>query len=80
MKVVVLNGEMAGYEFVVSGEVIGLGRKAENDVVLPLDARISRFHAQLVRGPRASGCSSDLRAPTDFRGRRRIHARRRWRR
>lgn len=75
MKVVVLNGEMVGYEFVVSGEVIGLGRKAENDVVLPLDARISRFHAQLVRGPEGVWMLEDLESTNGtFVGRRRIHA------
>lgn len=70
-----MNGEMAGYEFVVSGEVISLGRKAENDVVLPLDPRISRFHAQLARGPEGAWMLEDLESTNGtFVGRRRIHA------
>ncbi len=70
-----MNGDMAGYEFDLDGGVITVGRKAENDVVLPLDPRISRFHAQLSEGPEGTWLLEDLDSTNGtFVGRRRIHA------
>ncbi len=70
-----MNGEMAGYEFDLTGDVVTVGRKAENDVVLPLDPRISRFHAQLTDGPEGTWLLEDLDSTNGtFVGRRRIHA------
>jgi len=75
VKLCVMTGDMEGYEFSVEGDVVTLGRKAENDVVLPLDPRISRFHAQLGRGPEESWLLEDLDSTNGtFVGRRRIHA------
>ncbi|MEA3402941.1 MAG: ATP-binding protein [Armatimonadota bacterium] len=75
MKLRVLTGDMDGYEFDVDGGVVTLGRKAENDVVLPLDSRISRFHAQLSHGEGDAWLLEDLDSTNGtFVGRRRIHA------
>jgi signal transduction histidine kinase len=49
MKLVVLNGEMAGIEFPLGTGEITLGRRSDNDICLPLDLKISRSHARLVR-------------------------------
>ena len=74
MQLRVLNGEMQGYEFEVNGDLVTLGRKAENDVALPLDQRISRFHAQLERGPHGTWLLEDIGSTNGtFVGRRRIH-------
>jgi signal transduction histidine kinase len=71
----VLTGDMEGYEFDVEGNVVTLGRKAENDVALPLDPRVSRFHAQIGRGPDDTWLLEDLESTNGtFVGRRRIHA------
>lgn len=70
-----MTGDMEGYEFDLAGDVVTLGRKAENDVVLPLDPRISRFHAQLSLGPEGTWLLEDLDSTNGtFVGRRRIHA------
>ncbi|MGD9496618.1 MAG: ATP-binding protein [Armatimonadota bacterium] len=75
MKLRVMTGDMEGYEFDLAGDVVTLGRKAENDVVLPLDPRISRFHAQLSLGPEGTWLLEDLDSTNGtFVGRRRIHA------
>jgi signal transduction histidine kinase len=47
----VLGGEMGGYGFPVDRETVTIGRNAANDVCLPLDPRISRWHAQLTLTP-----------------------------
>ncbi len=47
MKLVVLNGEMANWEFNLEGEEMMLGRRRGNDITLPADRRISRTHARL---------------------------------
>lgn len=71
----VLNGEMEGYEFSVQSDVVALGRKAENDVALPLDRRVSRFHAQLERSSDGIWLLEDLESTNGtFVGRRRIYA------
>lgn len=49
MKLVVLNGEMAGIEFPLGAGEITLGRRSNNHICLPLDLKISRAHARLVR-------------------------------
>ncbi len=75
MRLRVLTGDMEGYEFDVDGEVVTLGRKAENDVAIPLDPRVSRFHAQLTRGDDGTWLLEDLESTNGtFVGRRRIHA------
>jgi signal transduction histidine kinase len=48
MKLVVMNGEMAGLEFLLSPGIARLGRRSDNDVCLPLDPKISRRHAQIT--------------------------------
>ncbi|MCD6350852.1 MAG: FHA domain-containing protein, partial [Armatimonadetes bacterium] len=47
MKLVVLNGDMANWEFTLEGEEMTLGRRSDNDIVLPADRRISRQHARV---------------------------------
>ncbi|MGI5818875.1 MAG: ATP-binding protein [Armatimonadota bacterium] len=75
MKLRVLTGEMEAYEFDVEGEFVTLGRRAENDVALPLDPRVSRFHAQIGRGPDDTWLLEDLDSTNGtFVGRRRIYA------
>jgi len=75
MKLRVLTGEMEGHEFESEGEVITLGRRAENDVPLPLDTRVSRFHAQLTQQPDGTWLLEDLESTNGtFLGRRRLHA------
>lgn len=70
-----LTGEMEAYEFDVEGEFVTLGRRAENDVALPLDPRVSRFHAQIGRGPDDTWLLEDLDSTNGtFVGRRRIYA------
>ncbi|MBC7287235.1 MAG: FHA domain-containing protein [Armatimonadetes bacterium] len=49
MKLVVLNGDMASWEFPLEGTEMTLGRRSDNDIVLPLDRRISRSHARLFQ-------------------------------
>ena len=43
----ILNGELEGQAFDINKPVITLGRRADNDIAVPLDPRASRFHAQL---------------------------------
>jgi signal transduction histidine kinase len=75
LKLRVLTGEMEAYEFDVEGEFVTLGRRAENDVALPLDPRVSRFHAQIGRGPDDTWLLEDLDSTNGtFVGRRRIYA------
>jgi len=71
----VLTGDMNGYEFEASGDVVTLGRRAENDVALPLDPRVSRFHSQISRGPDDTWLLEDVGSTNGtFVGRRRIYA------
>jgi signal transduction histidine kinase len=75
MKLRVLTGDMEGHEFEFDGEVITIGRRAENDVPLPLDLRISRFHAQLTLGPDGTWLLQDLESTNGtFLEHRRLHA------
>ncbi len=46
-KVAVLSGDLAGHSFILDRETLTIGRNAANDVCLPLDPRISRWHAQI---------------------------------
>lgn len=46
-RIAVLNGELAGHTFALDQETTTIGRNAANDVCLPLDPRVSRWHAQL---------------------------------
>lgn len=43
----ILNGALEGQVFDLDKPIITLGRRADNDVAVTLDPRISRFHAQL---------------------------------
>ncbi len=75
MRLRVLTGDMNGYEFEASGDVVTLGRRAENDVALPLDPRVSRFHSQISRGPDDTWLLEDVGSTNGtFVGRRRIYA------
>ncbi|MGQ9730884.1 MAG: ATP-binding protein [Candidatus Zipacnadales bacterium] len=47
----VLNGEMAGHVFPIDTERVEIGRNSANDICLPFDPRISRWHAQLTLTP-----------------------------
>jgi two-component system NtrC family sensor kinase len=48
MKLVVIDGPMKGHEFRITKPTMDVGRKRENDVPLPLDPRVSRFHCRLT--------------------------------
>src|SRR4051812_40978731 len=47
-KLVVLKGSQRGKEFVVSGDVIRIGKVDENDLVLP-EETVSRVHCEILR-------------------------------
>ena len=75
MKIRVITGDMEGYEFEFDSDIVTIGRKAENDVALPLDPRVSRFHAQITRNADGQWLLEDLDSTNGtFVGRRRIHA------
>ncbi len=75
MKIRILNGEMEGHELEFDRDVVTIGRKAENDVALPLDLRVSRFHATMGRGCSGQWVLEDLDSTNgSFIGRRRIYA------
>jgi len=75
LKLRVLTGDMEGYEFGATGEVVTLGRRAENDIALPLDPRVSRFHSQISRGPDDLWLLEDVDSTNGtFVGRRRIYS------
>ncbi len=75
MIVRILNGDMEGHELEFDRDVVTIGRKAENDVALPLDLRVSRFHAELTHGVDGKFELEDLNSTNGtFIGRRRIHA------
>ena len=69
----ILSGEAEGQAFNLDKPIITLGRRADNDVAMPLDPRISRFHAQISqRG--TEWLLEDLgSANGTFVGQRRIH-------
>jgi len=75
MELVILNGDMEGMRAPLGKQTVTLGRKSDNDVCLPLDPRISRFHAQLSKRDETSWVLEDLgSANGTFVGQRRIHA------
>jgi len=47
LSVAVLTGSMAGHRFPLERATVTLGRNQANDVCLPLDPRISRWHATI---------------------------------
>jgi signal transduction histidine kinase len=47
----IVSGELAGQVFALGPEAMTVGRNAANHVCLPLDPRISRWHAQLTVTP-----------------------------
>ncbi|MFQ6097341.1 MAG: FHA domain-containing protein, partial [Armatimonadota bacterium] len=48
MKLVVVAGPMKGHEFRITKPALSIGRKRDNDICLPSDPRISRFHCRLT--------------------------------
>lgn len=75
MELVILNGDLEGARFPLSKGNISVGRKSGNDICLPLDPRISRFHAQLSLREDGRWEIEDLdSANGTFVGQRRIHA------
>ncbi len=75
MELVILSGEMEGACFPLDGPNVTLGRKSDNDICLPLDGRISRFHAELLQRDESSWVLEDLHSINGtFVGQRRIHA------
>ncbi len=74
MQLVILNGDMEGTAFALEKANITVGRKSDNDICVPLDPRISRFHAQLTRRDDATWIVEDLESVNGtFVGQRRIH-------
>src|SRR5438094_1805027 len=47
-KLVVVKGNQRGREFVISGDVIRIGKVDENDLVLP-EETVSRVHCEILR-------------------------------
>jgi len=47
-KLVVLKGDKRGQEFVISGDIIRVGKVEGNDIVLP-DETVSRVHCEILR-------------------------------
>src|SRR5256714_2193824 len=47
-KLVVLKGSQRGKEFVISGDVIRIGKVEGNDLVLP-EETVSRVHCEILR-------------------------------
>lgn len=43
----ILNGDLEGTSVRLEKSTISLGRRTDNDIIIPTDPRISRFHAQL---------------------------------
>ncbi len=75
MELLMLNGDMEGTRFLLEKANITVGRKSDNDICMPLDPRISRFHAQLTRRDDSAWIIEDLESSNGtFVGQRRIHA------
>jgi DNA-binding NtrC family response regulator len=50
-KLVVIKGNQRGREYVISGDVIRIGKTEENDLVLP-EETVSRAHCEILRDPK----------------------------
>ncbi len=75
MELVILNGDLEGTRFPLPKANMTVGRKSDNDICLPLDPRISRFHAQFTLRDDGQWEIEDLgSANGTFVGQRRIHA------
>lgn len=70
----ILNGELEGQAFDINKPVITLGRRADNDIAVPLDPRASRFHAQLSQRGQEWLLEDLGSANGTFVGQRRIHS------
>lgn len=73
-KLVVIEGDVAGLEFPVSGDEISLGRRSDNDVCLPTDMKLSRHHARIARRGDEWLLIDQASANGTFLGNRRIYA------
>lgn len=69
----ILSGDMEGTTFDLAKPVITLGRRADNDVILARDPRISRFHAQLAQRGQEWVLEDLASANGTFVGQRKIH-------
>jgi signal transduction histidine kinase len=74
VKLVVLNGDMANWEFVLEGPEMTVGRRADNDVVLSSDRRVSRVHARLFERDGVWHIEDMASANGTFVNDRRVHA------
>ncbi|MDI9583201.1 MAG: ATP-binding protein [Acidobacteriota bacterium] len=74
MRVVVLDGDLAGMEFPLTSDSVTIGRKPDNDVCLPTDLKASRHHARLVRRSGEWFLEDQASANGTFLGSRRIYA------
>src|SRR5213076_2394816 len=52
-KLVVIKGAQRGTEFVISGDIIRIGKAPENDLVLA-DETVSRVHFEIVRDAKST--------------------------
>lgn len=48
IKLELISGPMDGLEFSLIKNIVTIGREHDQDVPLPLDIMISRFHAQII--------------------------------
>lgn len=75
MEIAILNGPLEGKRFPMEKASVTIGRKADNDVTISTDPRISRFHAQLTRHDETTWIIEDLNSANGtFVGQRRIQA------
>jgi signal transduction histidine kinase len=71
--IAILSGMLEGHTFEVDKPVITVGRRADNDVSVPLDPGISRFHAQLSKQGEGWVLEDLGSANGTFVGQRKIH-------
>jgi signal transduction histidine kinase len=74
MKLVVMNGELAGVELPLDAPEVTLGRRSDNDLSLPGDMKVSRRHARVFQQNGQPMLEDVGSANGTFVGQRRIYA------
>lgn len=74
MRLVVVDGELAGLEYLLTSDAVTIGRKPDNDVCIPTDLKASRHHARLVRRSGEWVLEDQASANGTYLGSRRIYA------
>ena len=73
-RLVILNGEFEDHAFAMDKPSVSVGRRADNDVCIRSDPRISRYHARLSRLGEDWFLDDAGSANGTFVGQRRIHS------